>query len=179
MLRERLSTFVHAVARGLTGPEAAREAGYTGQPESLRKAAYRLRKNPVVQAELARIRQEDRGRALARRREVLEVLTRQLRATLADCFDVQEAGTKGKVRRLVVNEARALAVCEKVRRDPSTGKIVSLELPSVQGAVDRLARLLGWFPTEKHQVEHNLDLATLMAQLSDEEVERPAGAGSQ
>lgn len=55
-LSEREHAFIRGVARGETGVDAARAAGYRGSPTVLAVRAHKLLGRPRVQDELARIR---------------------------------------------------------------------------------------------------------------------------
>jgi phage terminase small subunit len=76
---ERRRRFAEGLARGLSGTEAAREAGYKGTRVTLATRAHKLRKRPDVAAHLAEIRAVRVAETVAAREEREIALTKIMR----------------------------------------------------------------------------------------------------
>jgi phage terminase small subunit len=159
--------FAQAIHAGLDQGAAAQKAGYAGSQAH----ASRLMRDKVVQAELARLRTVSEAEAVATRDEILKVLTKHLRASVADFVTVA-----GGVDLAAAKEAGKLDALQGVQVSEHNGENgistnVRVELHSVQGAADRLARMLGYNAPEK--VEHKVELRRV-EEMTLEELEAEA-----
>jgi hypothetical protein len=174
MSAERMLAFDRGVAAGADGVAAARAAGYGGTARVLSVTVARLRKHPLVAAELERIENAARGASIARRRELLEFLTSQLRfrpsVLLNDDGTVDLALAKACG---AVDLLDGLDVVETVEGEGNVTRRVRIRFPDRQAAGALLAKLRGWNKAEKHDVKVS-GLAGQLAALSDEQVEKLA-----
>ncbi len=161
--------FAQAVFAGKTQRQAAKVAGYKGKRGSVDAQASKLMADPIVAAEVEVLQEKARTSAVATRDEVLELLTRQLRADpgamLAKIAQVDQYGnprldSSGKALLMDVIElakarkAGLLEVADGIEIDKDN--CVKISFPSKHGAIDRLAKLEGWNAPDKHQHEHKL-----------------------
>lgn len=160
--------FAQGIFAGATQWEAARAAGYKGSEKTLQECASRLMKDPVVQKELELLNTLGRSKAIATRDEALQILTGHLRGGLDPFID-----ENGNIDIAQAREAGKLHLLESYQKTETTGETVytasvKVKLHSVQGAVDRLAKLLGWNEPEKH--EHTVNVRS----MSDQELQAEA-----
>lgn len=156
--------FAQGVFAGMDAYAAAKAAGYRGNKKTLQECASRLMKDAVVTAELAALNAAARDDSQATRDEAIKVLTEHLRANVDDFID-----DDGMIDLCAAREKGKLHLIEKVTRKKAdtkhgTSENVSVSFYSKHGAIDRLAKLLGWNEPEKH--EHNVHVS----QLSDVEL---------
>ena len=178
---ERQLRFADLVHGGAAGPDAAAKCGYTGSRQSLSRAATRLMQRPEVVARLAALRAASASAAIAAKDEALRSLTEQLRFDLGPYIIFSEAG---EYLRLDI---------EKLKKDGKTGLLHSidvtkqtvgttpgeeviwetrtkLKLHDKHGAIDRLAKMLGWNAPEKVVHTGTLDVQG----MTTEEVQKRA-----
>jgi len=152
--------FAQAVFAGKTQAQAARAAG-CAPGAGLEAQASRLMHDPEVVAEIDRLRKEHEAKAVATRQEILETLTRHLRGDLSQFVDA-----KGRVSLQKALRAKQFAQLESLN---ITVDGIKLKLHSVQGAAERLARLLGLNAPEKINLTRAVESMTeaeLMAELA-------------
>jgi hypothetical protein len=149
-----------------------RIAGGPRTAAALRQAACRLAARPEYQAEMERLRSLAREKASVTADEAVKVLTAQLRfdagAMLNSAEEIGEDGEKRTVWRIDLGAAKALGLTKFLDglEIGGDGKI-KIKFGDRQGAIDRLAKLFGWYAPEKH--EFKLEGEDLRA-LSDEEL---------
>jgi phage terminase small subunit len=180
MSQQRMLRFAMGLAKGLSGPEAALQAGYSGKNrETLQATAGKLVKHPVVVAELERLRGQAEAATHASREEALRKLTVFLRfdpETLLNpdgTLNLPAAKAAG-----VLGLLEGLEVVEEQREVEGQGVVTTrrakVKFPDRLGTIDRLAKLCGWNAAEKHQHELTglAGLEKLLSGLSDAEVEQ-------
>jgi phage terminase small subunit len=151
---EKRRKFARALACGATATEAAVIAGY----KRSHALASKLSRHPAVQAELARMNAQADAAAIAERREVLELLTAQLRFSLEE---VVRIGPKGHVA-IDLSRAQAahrLHLLAGLRvRNVEGGVEVNVKTHDKLGITDRLCRMCGWAAADRIEHSGRLDI---------------------
>lgn len=160
----RKVAFSRALFAGQSQRDAAITAGYKAG-RGLAGVASRLAKDPAVIAELAKLRQSHESAACLQRDEALRILTDHARGSMADfvsaeagepSIDLNTASANGKLR--LIGKLRIKPSSED---DPGS---VEIQLHDPQSAIDRIAKMQGWYAPEKIEVTDPLD------NMSDEEL---------
>jgi phage terminase small subunit len=148
-LKLRHEKFVeYYLANGGNATQAARDAGYSPNPGSLRTLGSWLLKKPEVQ-ERIRIRILEGARVHTD--EVLGVLANQMRANLMDVLDdnghvdmvaVRELDLGHLVKRVTIVKQVTPNADDAAGQPQEQVKTVKMELQSQTGAVNQLARIL-------------------------------------
>lgn len=157
--------FAQSVFGGKSQQDAALAAGYR-PGKGLAAVASKLMKDPVVTAELDRLRAKADELAVATRREALKVLSAELRADISDFLTFKEVTTEGGVTRFPVfdlEKARGMGRLNLLRgiELDEFGRIKKIKLPDSAAAIDRLAKMLGWNTPEEHHHDHTLRFAEM------------------
>lgn len=156
-LRKRLFAALYVGTCRLNGTDAARQAGYTGAAGTLASRASRLLEDPFVKQLLVAHAEA----AEVTEREVMGVLGRHMRSTMADFINFDEEDQP----HLDLNRARQakqLAQLKKFKERRNTvtagDELVSetvtyeIELYDAQAAAEKLGRVLGMFVERFEQV---------------------------
>jgi hypothetical protein len=169
--------FAQAVFAGKTQKQAALWAGYKAGP-GLEALASKLMKDAIVDAELARLRQAGADKAVADQAEVERLLTEQIRGDVSDFVTIEKyvhkdlngkpTGEVSWVPKIDIKKASKQGKLHLLAGFEITEKgAVKFKMADVQGAIDRLARMKGWYKAEKHEVTHSVAPAE---KLSDAEL---------
>lgn len=133
--------FAQLVFSGVDQKNAALQAGYKDGP-GIESLASRLMKDGVVQRELERLRAQGEKDAIAKKEEAERLLTADMRASFAD-FLTPDGQLDLKAVKKLGRVVKAFTVSDKG---------VRIELQDRHGAIDRLAKLNGWYKPEKQEV---------------------------
>lgn len=140
----------HYLACGMNGAEAARRAGYRGQPESLAVTASRILARPAVRRRLA----EYVDAAKTSAEEVMAVLIAHMRGDVADLFDIDESGapTLNLTRAIQAKKSRLIRRLRwrVIRSKRGSQTIADVEMYDAQAAAAHIGRALGMF-VERHE----------------------------
>lgn len=139
---EKRIRFAQLIFANLNQREAAIQAGYKESP-GLDSVASRLMRHETVRKEIERLRALGEKDAIAKREEAERILTADLRASFAD-FLTSEGQLDLKAVKKLGHVVKAFTVSDKG---------VRIELQDRHGAIDRLAKLNGWYKPEKAEVE--------------------------
>lgn len=185
--RERRTKYAQGIHAGLSQREAARAAGYRGSDRNLDIHASKLAKHPEVQAHLAKLRAAGDRRAVLKREEALRILSQQVKG-LQGYMQYAErpigpAPKEGEEDTRVVARVLVGVDLEKLEADGKLHLVegikfthdgrAEIRLATVQGALDRLAKLEGWAQPSKHVVAGDAEtLQKMLKGLSDEELEK-------
>jgi phage terminase small subunit len=167
----RKAKFTQALFAGLSQKEAALRAGYKDGP-GIEATASKLAKDKEVRAELARLQGVGTVAAIAEREEALRLLTEQMRGDLSEFIGFHDAvirdaqgeimkGIDGqplmeRVPRIDIEKAMKAGKIHLISAFEITDKgNIKVKLPDVQGAIDRLAKLLGWNLPDKVDIKHS------------------------
>lgn len=170
--KARRVKFAQGLAGGqLNQEQAAIEAGYKPGP-GLKGQASRLAKHADVLAEMAKIQAAAAEKAKATLAETLELLTRHVRTGGI----LNEDGTLNVQRVVEMDRQGCLENFEETEtsytdRDGNTERTIrrKVKLESRHGAIDRLAKLVGWNKPE--EVKHS-GAVEVVATLTSELVKR-------
>lgn len=159
--------FAQGVFAGKTQRQAARDAGYRGSDASVDSQASQLMATAEVQGEIARLGAAGDRKAVAAREEVLALLTDLMRADLTDFVTTKEvvafpdlkSGPGSPVEPFKstgidlakAQEAKKLGLLASVKI--AADGAITIKMPDRLGAIDRLAKLQGWFAPDK--LEHS------------------------
>ena len=184
---ERRIRFSQGIHAGLTQREALRQAGYKASSKSLDEMGPRLMKHPDVVAHLAKLRAAGDRRAVLKREEALRILSQQVKG-LQGYMQYAErpigpAPKEGEEDTRVVARVLVGVDLEKLEADGKLHLVEGIKfthdgrpeirLATVQGALDRLAKLEGWAQPSKHVVAGDAEtLQKMLKGLSDEELEK-------
>lgn len=167
----RALKFAHAYWKTGCGAEAARQAGYKGSADSLKRMATRILGRADVQAEIERLRAESAAQAVVGRSEALTRWSEQVIFDVGPFIkritetELDGEGNEREVQRLALDlEAMVSAgkghLISSVELKPDG--TVRVKFPDRQRALQELARLEGWYSSERHEVHHTVgDLGKL------------------
>ena len=141
----RRATFVNRILAGDTQTDAARKAGYTGTPEALRVTACRLMAHPEVSDALKEQHDEDERRFQSKRNKIIERLLEQAAGEIGEYFEFNEYGHWTGIDLKRLKKDRKMYLLDGIE---STKFGLKYKFATMHGAVDRLAKMLGWFPQE-------------------------------
>ncbi len=149
--------FAQAIWQGMGQREAARAAGYKGSDRNLDAYASKMAKHGDVQTELARLREMARGETVrvAEKGDVLGVLTAQAIGGIGRYLRFDDEGKFTGVDLARIQQDGAMHLLHGLEFDAETGQPRRFKFASSQGAIDRLAKLLGWNAPKKHEVRHS------------------------
>ncbi len=154
---KRWEAFARHVASGMTHADAWRKGRpkSTATPKSVHESASKLAARPEVRARIDELTKAAESRAVASSRELQEYLTRVIRTPIG-----------------AVNARSDLAQeVESMGR----GRSRKVKMPGKLEAIDRLAKLLGYYVPERH--EQTVCLTSIEA-MTDEELEAIARGSS-
>lgn len=132
----RYQRFADLLLRGENGISAYVSAGFKGKGKSAKAAASRLRNHPQVSAYMEAIMRKSAEGAVMNRQEAMEFLTLNVRTPVGE-----------------VDETSKLA--QEVTRDEVGEETIrtKIKMPGKIEAIDRLAKMLGWFEPEVQKVQ--------------------------
>jgi hypothetical protein len=150
MVNKRCLTFAIGLAKGLTLIEAARQAGYKGNDNVLKTTGSRLSRHPSVIARMKEVEQATLEAAKAGREEAIRTATAIMRGSLVPFV----SGGGLSIANVTPEQ---LAGVESIRVTSSDkGSSIAITLDRL-GAVDRLAKMLGWNVPEEVNVNATRD----------------------
>lgn len=164
--------YARLVFEGYEQTEALRKIGETGSQQKLHVKGSRWRRSKIVEDEIQRLRDEAGKKAIITREECIKILADHARGSLGHFikagengdfyFDLDEARSQNKMHLLEQVELEEFYV-----KGAQSGlvKIKKFKLHSVQGAIDRLAKLEGWNAPEK--VEAAVTFADFMKKIRE------------
>lgn len=132
----RHQRFADLILRGMSLVDAYLAAGFTCSKRSARTASARLRQNPQVDAYIKAVQTTAAAGAVMERREAMEFLTRNVRTPVGEIDE--ESDLAQEVTRDEVGE-------ETIR--------TRIKMPGKIDAIDRLAKMLGWYEPEVQKVQ--------------------------
>ena len=133
MVNKRLLVFASGLAKGLTQADAAKAAGYKGNAKVLSVTGARLAQNAKVKARMQEVEAATLEAAKAGREEAIRTATAMLRARLS--WFVKDGFINLKdLPPEAIDSLDSIAVSDK-------GVRITLDR---LGAIDRLAKMLGW-----------------------------------
>jgi phage terminase small subunit len=141
----RHQRFADLVLRGSSLLDAYLHSGYKSKGSAAKAAASRLRAHADVSAYITAVQKQAASGAVMDRQEALEYLTRNIRTPIGE-----------------VDETSDLA--QEVTRDEVGEETIrtKIKMPGKINAVDRLAKMLGWYAPEKVEVSADDELADLI-----------------
>jgi phage terminase small subunit len=132
----RHQRFADFVLRGSSLLDAYLSAGFKAKGKAAKSAASRLRQHPDVAAYITAVQKIAATGSVMDRQEAMEYLTRNVRTPIGE-----------------IDESSDLA--QEVTRDEVGEETIrtKIKMPGKIEAIDRLAKMLGWFEPEVQKVQ--------------------------
>ncbi len=165
-LTDRQLAFATEYIKDFNGTNAAIRAGY--RKSGARVTASRLLTKSNIQRKIAEFQQKAQSAAIMTLEEALEVLSQIARGRVADYIDADGRLDLQAIATANPSAIQAIEVTETKGGKGRSVEVTKFRLRDPQGAIERIAKMLGWDKPDKHEHEFT-SFADLMKAVSDAE----------